>query len=122
MGKDQLSYMRDCTIHLLVAVVASQPCHAMSSLFAIANEPNSIFFQWNLSLGSLLLPCCSRFCPLRNQIVTCSATPAYTGKELIRNPETLEMLVDAAGETEGAEKEEVVGDKDEEIEDAEGTV
>ena len=32
------------------------------------------------------------------------------------------MLVDAGGETEGAEKEEVVGDKDEEIEDAEGTV
>jgi len=42
------------------------------------------------------------------------------GKELIRNPETLEMLIDAAGETEGAEKEEVGGDKDEEIEDAEG--
>jgi len=42
------------------------------------------------------------------------------GKELIRNPETLEMLLDAAGETEGAEKEEVGGDKDEEIEDAEG--
>ena len=30
--------------------------------------------------------------------------------------------MDAAGETEGAEKEEVGGDKDEEIEDAEGTV
>ena len=32
------------------------------------------------------------------------------------------MLIDAAGETEGAEKVEVGGDKDEEIEDAEGTV
>ena len=52
----------------------------------------------------------------------CSAMTVHTGKELIRNPETLEMLLDAAGETEGAEKEEVGGDKDEEIEDAEGTV
>lgn len=94
----------------------------MSSVFAIANKPNSIFFQWNISLGTSLLPCCFRFCPLHNQIVTCSATTAYTGKELIRNPETLEMLMDAAGETEGAEKEEIGGDKDEEIEDAEGTV
>ena len=59
---------------------------------------------------------------LRNQKVMCSAMTVHTGKELIRNPETLEMLLDAAGETEGAEKEEVGGDKDEEIEDAEGTV